>query len=848
VIATVCEVKPTKGDTSVEEEVRLVREELRLADEADAQRRLQGVSSAEAARLAREAELDAEDAAREARKPKVEAGIKKYATQVLSKLTNGNTETSGTPTGKKANMRLSLKCEALPAEKSPLTSVEGVPSPPAAKASSDEKRHDPRRDSQMRKSSTIVFGQQKMKSSADLVSPAADEQDEIQNPLWEVINASIIDMKRLKDVIMADESYVNCALDRAAGVPSALFYAVVMRLPEMVKLLVECKADVRQKHSGQKPWRKIRHGETPMEVNQKQKLEYLGTQVYDRCEAIAEVMAAEQDRIKSWEGGRRVSCQKVAERYFRTSTMDLMQMPVSEIELQDQKAKQDVAKMGQIQENLENTPEAVMAMKVLYTAEATCILQHISTDPKTAFDEEVEVGDGTFGIVHRMRCKHTGLVRAMKTVPKEFLEEADLWQEIKLMREMDHPCVARLFGTYEDAENVHMVMEHCSGGELFNVIDSMGNLPQATAASMFQQMLISVNYIHSRKVCHRDLKPENFLLSWDVASSESWLVKLIDFGTAKSFSSENPMTTKICTIHYVAPEILVRGEVVYDEKCDIWSLGACLFLMICGNLPFSGETDAVVIKLVRKGKFKFEPEELWQDAEDVRDLISSILQVDSKQRLSAYQALQHPWFRAKVRRPDTSLRLEEAIPRLLHFHTLSWFKRAALQLLASQLPEDQLHDLRPLWFDLDARHVGKISCEDLARIVPARDLSQDRRSLQAALFQRMREEGKGEMGYTTFIAAMLDRERRRNAAVCKSVFRELDLDNDNFIRMTELNILYQSVQQKAGGGDKPALSRASGAENGSREACEKVLQLYDRDKDEALSFSEFLLVVGEDTS
>jgi calcium-dependent protein kinase len=408
-----------------------------------------------------------------------------------------------------------------------------------------------------------------------------------------------------------------------------------------------------------------------------------------------------------------------------------------------------------------------------------------------------QVGEGTFGVVSRMLDIATGLERAIKTVPKDLLDESDLWQEIEFMRDFDHPFVARLYGTYEDPANLYMIMEHCSGGELFEAVDHAGTLPETTSATIFQQMLMSVSYIHSKQICHRDLKPENFLLSRP-GPVERALVKLIDFGTARHFSAENPMTTKICTIHYVAPEILVRGAAPYTEKCDTWSLGVCLYLMVCGSPPFYGDTDTVTLKQVRKGKFKFEPVDFWATMEeDIRLLISALLQMSPEDRLSAQEALRHPWFTKKARRTSITFRVEEVIPRLLRFRKYLWFKQKSMQLIANHLSEDDVNDIRPLWFQFDINNCGKITRHELARAIPAEGLSDELLEKRALLLQEMEADGKkGEVGYTAFLAAMLDADRRTNPATCKSAFREFDLDNDGFIRMTELSLIWQCDQLK----------------------------------------------------
>jgi len=118
-------------------------------------------------------------------------------------------------------------------------------------------------------------------------------------------------------------------------------------------------------------------------------------------------------------------------------------------------------------------------------------------------------------------------------------------------------------------------------------------------------------------------------------------VKLIDFSTARDFGS-SPMKTKICTLHYVAPEILVKGEVAYTEKVDVWSLGVVYFVMCCGVPPFDGDEDHQVLKLIRKGIFEFSPPDIWSSfSAKLKELISNMLVVDVKTRLTAPQVTEN---------------------------------------------------------------------------------------------------------------------------------------------------------------------------------------------------------------
>merc|ERR1719334_1449185 len=153
---------------------------------------------------------------------------------------------------------------------------------------------------------------------------------------------------------------------------------------------------------------------------------------------------------------------------------------------------------------------------------------------------------------------------------------------------MDHPNIIKLFETFEDHRNIYLVMELCSGGELFDRIIATGHFSEKEAAVLMQQIIRAVYYMHENSICHRDLKPENFLFMTKDPIESNYL-KIIDFGLSCKFSPDKVMETKAGTPYYVAPQVL-SGK--YDHQSDIWSCGVIMYVLLCGYPPFFGDTDA----------------------------------------------------------------------------------------------------------------------------------------------------------------------------------------------------------------------------------------------------------------
>ena len=259
-------------------------------------------------------------------------------------------------------------------------------------------------------------------------------------------------------------------------------------------------------------------------------------------------------------------------------------------------------------------------------------------------DSGAPLGTGMSCVVKRITHRHTGKKYALKAVRLNRIEPdkiADLRREIEIMKALDHPNIIKLYQTFEDHSYIYMVMELCTGGELFDRLADQKNakFTEPKAADLVSKMLSSLNYIHLRRVCHRDLKLENFIFEHPGSDAE---IKLIDFGLSKVYM-ENAANMKavLGTSYYVAPEVLAGN---YGMECDLWGLGVLAFMMLCGQAPFSGDEDPDILKLVKIGKFSFVPKNIWRNISSAaKDFISKLLVVDVKARMTAQEALQHPW-------------------------------------------------------------------------------------------------------------------------------------------------------------------------------------------------------------
>ena len=261
---------------------------------------------------------------------------------------------------------------------------------------------------------------------------------------------------------------------------------------------------------------------------------------------------------------------------------------------------------------------------------------------KTDFEalEDKNIGKGGFGCVWKVRHKETKKVYAIKVINKESIIKQNLVEqtnrEIQIMYKLDHPYIIKLANHFEDDEDFCLIMQYASKGQLYSQIKRLKRLDQKQAAQYMREIISAVKYLHTRDppIIHRDIKPENVLLD-----SEG-ICKLADFGWS-NFEEGNKQRETYCgTPEYLAPEMINKSG--HDENIDIWSLGVMLFEMLTGKTPFNFKGDRnQLYNSIKTLKI------VWTDDFPplAKDLISKILRLQPKDRLSLDQIIEHQWFK-----------------------------------------------------------------------------------------------------------------------------------------------------------------------------------------------------------
>ncbi|XP_067935758.1 serine/threonine-protein kinase BRSK2-like [Watersipora subatra] len=261
---------------------------------------------------------------------------------------------------------------------------------------------------------------------------------------------------------------------------------------------------------------------------------------------------------------------------------------------------------------------------------------------------EKTLGKGQTGLVKLGVHCVTGKKVAIKIVNREKLSESVLMKverEIAIMKLIEHPHVLGLYDVYENKKYLYLILEHVSGGELFDYLVRKGRLTPRESKKFLKQIISALDFCHSHSICHRDLKPENLLLDSDDN------IKVADFGMA-SLQVEGCMLETSCgSPHYACPEV-IRGEKYDGRKADVWSCGVILFALLVGALPFDDDNLRQLLEKVKRGTFHI-PAFISAEAQS---LLRRMIEVDTTKRVTLAEVLRHPWV-VDNRRADVELEL-----------------------------------------------------------------------------------------------------------------------------------------------------------------------------------------------
>ncbi|KAF9660861.1 hypothetical protein SADUNF_Sadunf19G0007700 [Salix dunnii] len=422
-----------------------------------------------------------------------------------------------------------------------------------------------------------------------------------------------------------------------------------------------------------------------------------------------------------------------------------------------------------------------------------------------------KLGQGQFGTTFLCTHKTSGIKYACKSIPKRKLlckeDYEDVWREIQIMHHLsEHPHVVRISGAYEDISCVHLVMELCEGGELFDRIVKKGHYSEREAAKLMKTIVGVVEACHSLGVMHRDLKPENFLLH---NVEEDAPLKATDFGLSVFYKPGETFCDVVGSPYYVAPEVLRKH---YGPEADVWSAGIILYILL-------SETEIGIFKQILQGKLDFESEPWPSITDSAKDLIRKMLERNPKKRLTAHEVLCHPWIVDDRIAPDKPLD-SAVLSRLKQFSAMNKLKKMALRVsflqmfsrrddastifmtttlsggpfsdfcarihvIADRLSEEEIGGLKELFKMIDTDNSGTITFDELKdglRRVGSELMESEIKDLMDAADI----DNSGTIDYGEFLAATVHLNKLEREENLVSAFSFFDKDSSGYITIDEL--------------------------------------------------------------
>ena len=346
---------------------------------------------------------------------------------------------------------------------------------------------------------------------------------------------------------------------------------------------------------------------------------------------------------------------------------------------------EEESSLSETEEKINNEiPNDVINMKV----KVNDLIMERQTSPWFYYKEILTLGAGTYGTVKKVSLiKNPSIVRAMKIISKENIIEgvdhSSLIDEITILKKLDHPNIMKIYECFVDENNFYIISDFCDQGDLLGKLEKLGKMNEIVVKFLMEQIFNAVAYLHSKNVLHGDIKLENILLytattknkgrrftSINIDINEifelrrelnrsksltkrsrnyvndmlNYEIKLIDFGCSKYFVNKNKhknLSGIIGSTLYCSPEVV---DNLYDELSDEWSCGVLMYILLCGEPPFPGETEEEVFQKIKKCKYSFKYKEFKEVSNNCKNLIKRLLEPMKNKRITASEALKHPFF------------------------------------------------------------------------------------------------------------------------------------------------------------------------------------------------------------
>ena len=453
-------------------------------------------------------------------------------------------------------------------------------------------------------------------------------------------------------------------------------------------------------------------------------------------------------------------------------------------------------------------------------------------NPFDIYQELEELGEGAYGVVKKVCLKdNPETVRAMKIISKDCIEEGHsekLLDEIKILSSLEHPNIMKIFEYFDDSTYIYIVSELCDQGDLLGKIAKLGSMSELFVKFLMGQIFNAVFYLHEHGIFHGDIKLENIMLyktsrkkgrrftklnkelnssvrlqkdiegsyrlgeknlsSLFVEDMTNYEVKIIDFGCSKFLHKgiQNKLSGIVGTSIYCSPEVI---DNLYDEKSDEWSCGILMYILLCGEPPFTGESEEEIFANIKKGYIDFNKKNFNNVSDNCINLIKGLLNQNRKQRISAEKALNHPFF-TKDFNPKIALTQNKDLNILKKFLTLEKLPSKLHEVVVAYccynfINKEEEKKLRELFRYLDQENKNRLRIEDFSFGFRQANILVSKYELKK-IQNLLDSDGNNSIEYQEFLRAVCDKDDLFKTENLKIVFGFIDKDKKGYANTEDI--------------------------------------------------------------
>ena len=418
------------------------------------------------------------------------------------------------------------------------------------------------------------------------------------------------------------------------------------------------------------------------------------------------------------------------------------------------------------------------------------LVDEIKGEVETRYDLIKIIGEGGFGKVYYAKNKFSNTEVSIKTINKSknnnlILDNLTIKNEIEVLKSLSHPNIMKIYEFYSNEESYFLVNEYIKYGELSKKIKQ--TFSELQISVIIFQILKGLNYIHSHNIIHRDIKLENIMIS-DIENilingkiEPFYWIKIIDFGIAKFTSSNKKEKGMTGTLYYMAPEVINQN---YDYKCDIWSVGVILYMLLTGKYPFDSLVTSRIKTKIEDGEFDKENIKYKNSSKELKDLLKHLLNVNPNFRYNAKDALKHDFFKKNdgellFKRNLKNKTISNYLHTFLNYSLKTKFYQITFAFLCHNMkPSEKMKELIKIFHLLDINHNGLLNKDNLykgiKKYLPNEKI--DKKLIDKA-FSQVDNDNDNFIGYEDILKSCLEKNDLIKENIIKFIFNMLDKDN-----------------------------------------------------------------------